>query len=144
MPLRLLPVLAAAIGLAGVTQVHAQPYDQPAYDDRPSPSDEVVVQPPYLPPGAQLKRQTVSFDDLDLSTRSGAYTLLTRIKGAARKVCSPDASGTRDMRDQSDYDGCLAAAVGRAVDDVGAPTLQDVYAYETPRYSRAYSYDRDD
>jgi UrcA family protein len=140
---RLIPVLAAAIGLAGAGASLAQPgpYGS-AYG--PSPADEVVVAPPYLPPGAELRREAVSFADLDLGTRAGAYTLLMRIRGAARRVCSPEPSTPADLRDSADYHGCFDEAMGRAVADVDAPALSDLYGYGGyggARYARGYGGD---
>ena len=133
MSIRLLPALAMAVGLAGAGLAYAQP-GAPSY---PASADEVVVSPPYLPPGAEIRREPVSFADLDLGTREGAYTLMGRINAAARRVCDPEPSAPADLRDQSDYRGCFEDAVGRAVTDVDAPTLNDLYRYGA-RYARAY------
>src|SRR5215469_8763869 len=96
---RLIAVLAAAASLAVVASAHAQP-------GGPPPNDEVLVQPPYLPPGAELRSEVVSYADLDLSTRAGARTLLGRIHGAAVRVCSPDPTSPGDLRDTADHDAC--------------------------------------
>jgi UrcA family protein len=136
--IRLIPVLACAAGLAGAGACLAQPGaygNSDAYS-----SDEVVVSPPYLPPGAELRHEPVGFADLDLGTRAGAYTLLMRIRGAAQRVCSPQPSTPADLRDSSDYRGCMDDAMAHAVADVDAPRLSDLYHYGG--YARAYSYQR--
>ena len=133
MSIRLISILAMAAGLACSGLAVAQP-DGPG--DSAS-ADEVVVSPPYVPPGAELRREPVSFADLDLGTREGAYTLIGRIRAAARRVCDPEPTTPPDLRDSADYHGCFEEAVARAVTDVDAPTLNDLYRYGV-RYARAY------
>ena len=136
---RLIPILAATASLAGAGFAHAQAgYGAPG---EPYSNDEVVVTPPYAPPGAELRRETVSFEDLDLSTRAGADTLMGRIRSAAQRVCSPDATYPDQLSDVADHDRCMDRAIDRAVADVDAPSLDDAYH---ARYARAYSYRRDD
>ena len=122
MILRTLPILAAAAGLAAFTPVHAQ-----SYGDQSSSVGEVVVTAPFEDGHGRAIRSTpVEFADLDLNSAEGGYTLLARINGAARQVCTP-ASDIRDFKDTSDYQRCVRRAVNHAVNEVGAPTVQDAY-----------------
>ena len=122
-----LPILAAVASLAAVVPAHAQS----DYDEGPASSSvgEVVVVPPPGPYGnnRELKSQAVYFDDLDLNTPGGGYTLLMRIRSAATQVCQPAANMKGDLRDMSDYQRCVRRAVSRAVRGVDAPTVQDAY-----------------
>lgn len=135
MSIRLIPILAAAASLAGAGLVHAQGYAGPS---EPLANDEVVVSPPYAPPGAELRREPVSYEDLDLSTHAGANTLMGRINAAARRVCSPDVTYPDQLADVSDHDRCISQAVDRAVADVDAPSLSDVYRYRYERRGDGY------
>ncbi len=129
MTIRTLPILLATLSLTAAGAASAQP----AYSE----DNDVVVTAPYAPPGAEIRSTTVAFEDLDLSTHAGAYTLLNRIKGAARQVCSPEATFPGDLDDNADYQSCMRGAITRAVQDVDEPALQDVF-YQT-RYG-SYSY----
>jgi UrcA family protein len=122
MSIRIIPALVAALSLGATGVALAQPGE-------PSEPDEVVVAPFYAPPGAEVRFETVSFADLDLGTRAGAYTLMGRINAAAKRVCSPDATAKKDLRDAADYDACMGQAVDRAVEEVSAPALTDLYRY---------------
>ena len=73
-----------------------------------------------------VRSRVVSYRDLDLSNYDGARTLLQRIDGAAKTVCSPEAS-VRDFNDNVDYRGCMYDAVSNAVADVNTPTVSDLY-----------------
>ncbi len=144
MILKTLPILAAAASLAAIAPAHAQTYydqapayDQappaydyqrapPAYDHAPTVGEVVVVAPYEGRGGREIKSTPVYFSDLDLNSPDGGYTLLARIRGAARQVCSP-ASDIHNLPDTSDYQRCVRRAVGHAVDDVGAPSVQDAY-----------------
>ena len=130
MLMRSIPVLIAAASLAAAGHASAQPYG--AYDQRyggydRSAQDEVVVTGRHAPPGAEVKARRVSFADLDLGVSDGAYALLGRIHGAAIQVCSPQPSTIRDIRDSSDYQGCIVDAVARAVNEVDTPTVTNLY-----------------
>jgi UrcA family protein len=125
--LKTLPVLAAAASLAAITPVHAQTYlGDDAQVTGPTVAEVVVTAPYETPGGRQIKSTPVYFSDLDLNSPDGGYTLLTRIRGAAREVCSP-AADFHDLSDTSDYQRCVRRAVTHAVNEVGAPVLQDAY-----------------
>ncbi len=126
MTFKTLPILAAAASLAAIAPAHAQTY-QGIPNDTPSTVGEVVIVAPYETRGGREVRSTpVFYGDLDLDSPDGGYTLLTRIRGAARDVCRP-ASDIRNLADTSDYQRCIRRAVGRAVAQVGAPSVQDAY-----------------
>jgi UrcA family protein len=129
MSTKILLAFVAAASLAGAGQALAQSY---AYDDR----DEVVITPEYVPPGAELRRERVTYADLDISTHAGASRLLSRINSAAKRVCSPEPTVPGELNDRADYRACYADAVERAVAFVDAPALNDVFAYGSPREYR--------
>ncbi len=122
MILKTLPILAAAASLAAFNPVHAQTYGGPS-----STVGEVVVTAPFEDGhGRDIRSTPVDFADLDLNAPEGGYTLLARINGAARQVCAP-ASDIRSFTDTADYQRCVRRAVNHAVNEVGAPTVQDAY-----------------
>jgi len=55
---------------------------------------------------------TISYQDLDLTTKSGAAALYTRLSGAARLVCGD--SG-RTITEQRAWGACYSHALGEAV-----------------------------
>lgn len=125
MILKTLPILAAAMSLAAIAPAHAQDYE--SYDQAPSVGEVIVVAPSgAYGGGRELKSEPVVFSDLDLDNIDGGYTLLTRIRSAARDVCSPVAE-MRNLADTSDFQRCVRRAVDHAVNEVGAPTVQDAY-----------------
>jgi UrcA family protein len=129
MSVRSILALAAGLTLAAAGQVYAQPLED----------DDLVVTAPYYAPGDhEIRSQRVLIADLDLSTPAGAYTLLGRIKTAARNVCSPEPSRLSELANVADYEGCMDGAISRAVYDVDAPTLSDAYDYGVRRYARNY------
>jgi UrcA family protein len=71
--------------------------------------------------GFQLLAATVAFGDLDVSTNSGATTLLQRINAAAADVCTPAHSSRKWSEQQAET--CRKRAVNDAVDEVGSPAL---------------------
>lgn len=138
MSIRMISILAATASLAGAGMALAQTDDY-----GPAPVGEIYVTPPYVPPGGSLHRELVSFADLDLNTAAGADTLMHRINGAVQRVCSPEPSTPADLKDTADHQRCMGEALERAVNDVDAPSLTDLYRYGAPRYARAYDYTRD-
>lgn len=63
---------------------------------------------------------TISYGDLDLSTRSGADALYARLSGAARLVCGD--SG-RSLLEQRAWDRCYSQALSDAVERIDSPLL---------------------
>jgi UrcA family protein len=136
--IRLVTILAAAASLAGAGGALAQiGLSDPS---EPLSGNEVVVAPPYLPPGAELRSEAVFFGDLDVDSHAGANTLLHRISAAAQRVCSPPSTYPDELGDVADYDRCMNEAVGRAVDNMGAPALNDVYQARYRYHRRGYGY----
>ncbi|HEY5412134.1 MAG TPA: UrcA family protein [Caulobacteraceae bacterium] len=140
MIVKTLSILAAAASLAAVGAAHAQTYqgDDSAYQgggsyqgDSYSPgapsSEDVIVTAPRTYGNREIKSAPVYFDDLDLNSPEGGYTLLTRIRAAATQVCSPVADMRGDLRDTGDFQHCVRRAVAHAVNEVGAPSVQDAY-----------------
>jgi UrcA family protein len=126
MILKTLPILAAAASLAAIAPANAQTY-QGIPNDNPSVVGEVVIVAPFeTRSGREIKSTPVFYGDLDLDSPDGGYTLLTRIRGAARDVCRP-ASDIHNLSDTSDYQRCIHRAVDHAVSEVGAPSVQDAY-----------------
>lgn len=72
-----------------------------------------------------VPHRTVRFADLDLTRKAGAETLLVRIKSAARVVCEPPQG--LELTFDSLYRQCISDAIGRAVADVNAPVLAQLY-----------------
>ena len=70
---------------------------------------------------SDVRKATVKFGDLDLSTRDGAAALYARIRLAAREVCAQ--SG--DLWGRSD--SCIHKAIADAVTKVNQATLFVVY-----------------
>ena len=77
--------------------------------------------------GREVRQQRVSYADLNLRTEAGARTLLDRIQGAAKKVCSPEPAPP-DLTDQADYKTCLRDANAGAVADLGNARVSALYA----------------
>jgi UrcA family protein len=75
--------------------------------------------------GGNPPQRTVNYADLDLTRKAGAETLLVRIKSAARAVCERPHS--LEMTFGTPYRQCVDDAIGRAVADVNAPVLAQVY-----------------
>jgi UrcA family protein len=76
-------------------------------------------------PSDNPPQRAVSYADLNLNRKAGAETLLFRIKSAAREVCAPllDPAMTAALS----YKHCVTRAIDRAVADVNAPVLAQVY-----------------
>src|SRR5215472_15971201 len=104
-----IPVSLAALGLGALASVNAQGVQ------------EVVVTAANAV-GAETHSQTVKFADLDLSKSEGLKTLLSRIHGAAGKVCAPRPE-TNDTKGNTAYKKCFGDAVNGAVAKVGNPGL---------------------
>ena len=65
------------------------------------------------------------FDPRDLNTDQGADHLLSRISGAASKVC--DAGGSMRLLNETGYRACRHEAIAHAVVDVNRPTVTAAY-----------------
>ena len=116
MSIRSIVIAGAALGLIVTGGVAL------AQDD----SSDIVVSGHSLSGGREVNSKVVRFEDLDISNYSGARALLSRIDSAAKDVCAPQAE-TVNLTDNADYRDCMYDAVSRAVSDVDAPTLNDLY-----------------
>ncbi len=73
-----------------------------------------------------VARVVVNYADLKLDTEQGAAALQRRLEVAAHRVCgTPDGRELRLSRQARD---CAAAAVARAVEEVGSPQLAKLNA----------------
>jgi UrcA family protein len=83
---------------------------------------------------------SVSYRDLDLSSRSGAHTLLARIEKAAEEVCGGDPYKMPDRFDAvilaREFQKCREQVMARAVASVPAPLVAQLYAARTVRTAR--------
>ena len=113
--------LAAALTWQAAPAVMAQPN---AIDEM----DAVTVRGDYTP-NLEIRRQAVSYADLDLRGDAGAWTLLQRIRAAARTVCEPQPS-IHDLKDQSQYRICFYDAVSDAVHRVPSRRVAELYENE--------------
>jgi UrcA family protein len=75
------------------------------------------------PPLAETKSQQVVFDDLNLSSESGARTLLVRINKAAKAACGPSTHSPLLPREAAYQRACVTNAVDAAVRRVDLPVL---------------------
>ncbi len=73
----------------------------------------------------QTRSVTLRFDPRDLNTDHGADRLLSRISGAATKVC--DDGGSMLQLESSAYRVCRHDAIARAVADLNRPTVTAAY-----------------
>lgn len=113
--------VAAALAWQAAPAVMAQPN---AVDEM----DTITVHGDYVP-NLEVRRQAVFYADLDLHRDAGAWTLLQRIKTAARTVCEPEPS-IHDLRDQSQYRVCFYDAVTDAVHRVHSRRVAQLYEDE--------------
>jgi UrcA family protein len=74
-------------------------------------------------PAANVRQAVVSYADLNLETESGARTLLTRIKSAARRVCGVNDVGLMAIEFRAQLHRCAEQATARAVADVDARSI---------------------
>ena len=80
------------------------------------------------PPAAEAKSRQVTFDDLNLSTTSGAHTLLVRIEKAAKAACGPFVRSPLLPREAAYHRECVADAVNAAVKRIDLPTLTALHS----------------
>ena len=79
------------------------------------------------PPLVETKSQQVVFDDLNLSSESGARTLLVRINKAAKAACGPATHSPLLPREAAYHRACVTDAVDAAVKRVDLPVLTALY-----------------
>ena len=116
---------SAGLALAGLVAAVAWQAAPAAKAQSPSVSEVIVRGVTHA--GREVRQQRVSYADLNLRTEAGARTLLARIQGAAKRVCSPQPAPP-DLTDQADYKTCLRDANGDAVADLGDARVSALYA----------------
>jgi UrcA family protein len=106
----------------------------------------VATQSAFAAPHAEqvtVRRVAVQYGDLDLGTRTDARVLLTRLEKAAKRACGGDPHLNPDYslmfgRLERAYQECRGDAVSRAVAEIDASLLTDLYRSEgTQRLARA-------
>ena len=75
----------------------------------------------------ELPSVVVKYGDLDLNTVDGVATLHSRLRKAAREVCSELDSRVLGLREQ--YEICLSDAVTQSVAKVDNPRLTSFHRY---------------
>jgi UrcA family protein len=87
---------------------------------------------------AAAPQSVVSYSDLDLSRDTGAQVMLSRLQGAAMRVCggSPD---VRDLNAWNDYRACEKQAMDQAVTAVNSPMVAKLYEGSVPIAAEAGS-----
>ena len=116
MKIRTALLAVGAFGALATTAAFAQDYDT-------GPGENViVVAPDYYthrpypshllgrPPERTTMSMSVSYSDLDLTTRDGAYELRSRVRDAARDICS-DLASEYPIR-MVESEPCLKNAIG--------------------------------
>jgi UrcA family protein len=83
------------------------------------------------PPLVETKSQQVTFDDLNLSSESGARTLLVRINQAARAACGRSTHSPLLPREAAHRRACVTEAVDAAVKRVDLPVLTALHTGAT-------------
>ena len=116
---------ARSMGLALASLIAAAAW-QAAPAARAQSVSEVVVRG-VTHTGREIRQQRVSYADLNLRTEAGARTLLGRIEGAAKKVCSPEPAPP-NLTEQADYKTCLHDAQDGAVAELGDARVSALYA----------------
>jgi UrcA family protein len=69
---------------------------------------------------------TVSYADLNISSKAGAEVLLFRLRVAASKACG-GAPVMFDLHAEATYDACFKDALDKAVAQVASPLLAQIY-----------------
>ena len=98
-----------------------QPMEETAVTSTTSPI--VGGAPSIVRAGAKTRAVVVSYNDLNLNNPAGINTLYTRLKTAAREVCSPSDS-YRQRAVQRDQQTCYSDAMHAAVADIGNLDLE--------------------
>jgi UrcA family protein len=78
------------------------------------------------PSDTDLRRLTVDYSDINISTAQGAKAVLQRLHQAAEEVCGP-APDLRAIRQSADYQSCVRRATDEAVKAIGSVTVASVY-----------------
>jgi UrcA family protein len=95
----------------------------PCFASAQSTVREVVVRPDAA--GAEVRAEKVSFSDLNLDHAAGVRTLLSRLRGAAKRVCAADDGTARLLNDGARV--CMHASLERAVTEVNSPLVSAMF-----------------
>ena len=68
----------------------------------------------------------VEYGDLNLTTSQGAKALYSRLRGAARNVCTPFEG--RELRRREQWQACYNQALTKAVEQVDRETVSAMHA----------------
>ena len=113
---RAFPVLAIALAMGLLPAAHASAQSAVA---------PLTVRAPPIS-DAEIKSEAIKVSDLDLKSMAGAETLIGRIRGAAKHVCSPRPTHKANFKDVSDYDKCMSDAIERAVSESGSTMAAEI------------------
>jgi UrcA family protein len=75
----------------------------------------------------------VKFGDLNLQRPDGVAVLYQRLHTAATQACEP--ASPRDLGPMTSSEGCVAAAIARAIANINIPALTSYYKSRNPRES---------
>lgn len=76
---------------------------------------------------AQPPSERVAYGDLDLGAEPGAVAMMRRINRAATEVCSRQAQAGSTADVMARFEACHRETVGRAVTQLGAPSVWAAY-----------------
>jgi len=77
----------------------------------------------------ELEPVTVSYEGLDIATKSGATILYGRLRSAARRVCGP--LDGRELARHARFNTCVATTLARAVADVNLASVTALHRLDT-------------
>ena len=89
-------------------------------------ASSVAVAPVNATPSVDPVR-VVKFQDLNLSTSTGAASLYSRLQAASRAVCAPLVG--RELERAKQYTACYEKALGDAVKNVNSKQLSNLTAW---------------
>jgi UrcA family protein len=120
MPITPCRLVLAAVGLLALA---------PAAQAQPSTTlpEIIITAAAPVPPGVEVRHETVKFGDLDIHRRAGAERLLGRIRAAAGRVCAPEPSTKRAFADAADHKKCVEGAISHGVAELNAPEVTQAY-----------------
>ena len=73
------------------------------------------------PRGALIRSELVRLGDLDLNNGHDYRIMLSRVRAAAWRVCSPEPSTYVDLRQVYEHDACVRPAINHALSQIEGP-----------------------
>ncbi|HEV2561602.1 MAG TPA: UrcA family protein [Rhizomicrobium sp.] len=73
-----------------------------------------------------VKQVAVHYDDLNISTKSGAHILIARIETASKTACG-GAPDIRDLKMRAFFSDCMKSTMDHAVASIPSPMVAAVY-----------------